>query len=60
MDMKKESTNSDKHHDGHDHGGYNVDHTTIIYLMNEKGKYIYHFSADTSNDVMVDKINKYL
>ena len=47
-------------HDGHDHGAYSVDHTTIIYLMDKKGNYITHFSPDTSNSDMVKKINKYL
>jgi len=60
MDMKKEDDNSTNHHDGHDHGGYGVDHTTIIYLMDKKGNYITHFSPDTSNLEMSKKINQYL
>ena len=58
--MKKENKKSNNHHDGHDHGGYGVDHTTIIYLMDKKGNYITHFSPDTNNSDMVKKINQYL
>ena len=60
MDMKKENKKSNNHHDGHDHGGYGVDHTTIIYLMDNKGDYITHFSPDIKNLDMVKKINLYL
>ena len=60
MDVKKENGESNNHHDSHDHGGYSVDHTTIIYLMNKKGVYITHFSPDTKNSDMIKKINQYL
>ena len=60
MDVKKENGESNNHHNGHDHGGYSVDHTTIIYLMDKKGLYITHFSPDTNNLDMVKKINQYL
>ena len=60
MDMKKENGESNNHHDSHDHGGYSVDHTTIIYLMNKKGNYLTHFSPDTTNTQLVKKINQYL
>ena len=60
MDMKKENGESNNHHDEHDHGGYSLDHTTIIYLMDKKGFYITHFSPDTNNSDMVKKINQYL
>ena len=60
MDVKKENGESNNHHDEHDHGGYSVDHTTIIYLMDKKGFYITHFSPDTKNSDMVKKINQYL
>ena len=60
MDVKKKNGESNNHHDEHDHGGYSVDHTTIIYLMNKKGFYITHFSPDTNNSDMVKKINQYL
>jgi len=60
MDVKKENGESDNHHDSHDHGGYSLDHTTIIYLMNKKGVYITHFSPDTKNSDIVKKINQYL
>ena len=48
--------------DGHNHGhgGYAVDHTTIIYLMDKKGNYISHFSPDISNSDMIKRINGYL
>ena len=59
MDIKKDE-NSSNHHDSHTHGGYSVDHTTIIYLMDKKGFYITHFSPDTNNSDMVKKINQYL
>ena len=60
MDVKKKNEESNSHHDEHDHGGYSVDHTTIIYLMDKKGFYITHFSPDTNNSDMVKKINQYL
>ena len=60
MDTKKENTKPHNHHDGHDHGGYSVDHTTIVYLMDKKGEYITHFNPDTTNSDMVKKINQYL
>ena len=53
MDMKKENKKSNNHHDRHDHGGYGVDHTTIIYLMDSNGDYITHFSPDIKNLDMV-------
>ena len=60
MDVKKKNGESNNHHDEQDHGGYSVDHTTIIYLMDKKGFYITHFSSDTNNSDMVKKINQYL
>ena len=60
MDMKKENRKSNNHHDDLNHGGYAVDHTTIIYLMDKKGIYITHFSQDTNNSSIVKKINQYL
>ena len=60
MDVKKKNGESNNHHDEHDHGGYTVDHTTIIYLMDKKGIYITHFSPDTNNSSIVKKINQYL
>ena len=32
--MEKSDKNN---HENHNHGGYGVDHTTIIYLMNKNG-----------------------
>ena len=60
MDMKKENRKSNNHHDELNHGGYAVDHTTIIYLMDKKGIYITHFSPDSNNSSIVKKINQYL
>ena len=60
MDIKKENRKSNNHKDEHNHGGYAVDHTTIIYLMDKKGIYITHFSPDTNNSSIVKKINQYL
>ena len=57
IDKGKEKKH-DKH--DHDHGGYSIDHTTIIYLMDEKGKYITHFSQDTTNQKIIEKINQYV
>ncbi|MBK47890.1 MAG: SCO family protein [Pelagibacteraceae bacterium] len=52
--------NHKDHHHKHSHGDYAVDHTTIIYLMDKKGKYLTHFSPDTNNDKIIKKINKFL
>mgnify|MGYP001159894530 CR=1 FL=1 len=52
----------DKHvdHDHGDHGEYGVDHTTIIYLMDKKGKYLTHFSGDMNKASILKKIKEYL
>ena len=60
MEIDKENKNVQDHHNDHDHGGYGVDHTTIIYLMDKKGNYLTHFSPDTTNTQLVKKINQYL
>ena len=60
MDMKKENDESNHNHNSHDHGGYSVDHTTIIYLMDKKGNYITHLNTDTTNTGAIKKINQYL
>ena len=60
MGIKKENRKSNNHNDELDHGGYAVDHTTIIYLMDKKGIYITHFSPDSNNSSIVKKINQYL
>ena len=60
MEINKENKNVQDHHNDHDHGGYGVDHTTIIYLMDKKGNYLTHFSPDTTNTQLVKKINQYL
>ena len=57
MDKEKTKHNGN-HHEDHDHGGYSVDHTTILYLMDKKGLYITHFSPETSNSEMIEKINQ--
>ena len=60
IDMKDMDEKKDDHHDSHDHGGYSVDHTTIIYLMDKKGFYITHFSPESKNSEIINKLNKYL
>ena len=55
--MKKENDESNHNHNSHDHGGYSVDHTTIIYLMDKKGNYITHLNPDTTNTGAIKKIN---
>ena len=57
MDKEKKKHNGN-HHGDNDHGGYSVNHTTIIYLMDKKGLYITHFSPETSNSEMIEKINQ--
>ena len=57
MDKEKKKHNGN-HHGDHDLGGYSVNHTTIIYLMDKKGLYITHFSPETSNSEMIEKINQ--
>jgi len=57
MDKEKKKHNGN-HHGDHDHGGYSVNHTTIIYLMDKKGLYITHFSPETSSSEMIEKINQ--
>ena len=60
MEMDEKNKTVHDHHNDHDHGGYGVDHTTIIYLMNKKGNYLTHFSPDITNRQLVKKINEYL
>ena len=57
MDKEKKKHNGN-HHGDHDNGGYSVNHTTIIYLMDKKGLYITHFSPETSSSEMIEKINQ--
>ena len=57
VDKEKKKHNGN-HHGDHDLGGYSVNHTTIIYLMDKKGLYITHFSPETSNSEMIEKINQ--
>ena len=57
VDKEKKKHNGN-HHGDHDHGDYSVNHTTIIYLMDKKGLYITHFSPETSNSEMIEKINQ--
>lgn len=39
---------------------YLMDHTLLIYLMDEDGKYITHFGPDATPDQMADEIRKHL
>ena len=57
---KKVMLNKEDKHDNHDHGAYAVDHTTIIYLMDKKGKYLTHFSGDMNKTSILKKITEYL
>ena len=57
IDMEKSDKNN---HENHNHGGYGVDHTTIIYLMNKNGNYLTHFSPDDQISKIVEKINYHL
>ena len=54
-DQEKLMKHDHDHHNDHYHGGYCVDHTTIIYLMDKKGNYLTHFSPDTTNTQLVKK-----
>ena len=41
-------------------GEYLMDHTTLVYLMDENGKYITHFGPDATPDQMAEEIRKLL
>jgi cytochrome oxidase Cu insertion factor (SCO1/SenC/PrrC family) len=41
-------------------GEYLMDHTTLVYLMDENGKYITHFGPDATPDQMAEEIRKRL
>jgi protein SCO1/2 len=41
-------------------GEYLMDHTTLVYLMDENGKYITHFGPDATPDQMAKEIRKHL
>ena len=57
---KKTIHSKKEEHKNHDHGKYGVDHTTIIYLMNKKGKYVVHFSPENTVSNIVEKIDHYM
>ena len=39
---------------------YGVDHSSYIYVMNEKGEYVSHFSHTTEPAIMAQKLNALL
>ena len=41
-------------------GGYSVDHSALVYLMDPDGKYVTHFSYGTVADELAEKLNKIL
>ena len=41
-------------------GGYSVDHSALVYLMDPEGKYATHFSYGTGADELAEKLNKIL
>jgi len=41
-------------------GGYSIDHTSLIYLMDRDGRYLTHFSPDVSPQDMAAGIANYL
>ena len=41
-------------------GGYTMDHTAIIYLMNKEGRFVAPFSLKRSTDATVADLRKYL
>jgi protein SCO1/2 len=41
-------------------GGYTMDHTAIIYLMNKEGRFVAPFSLKRSTDAAVADLRKYL
>jgi protein SCO1/2 len=45
--------------DGSSGDDYNVDHSAFIYLMDQEGNYLTHFSFNTATEVMVDVIKKH-
>ena len=55
-----DEADSTHNHDNHDHGGYGVDHTTILYLMDKNGYYLSHFSPEDSSDDIIKRINNLL
>lgn len=43
-----------------DKGDYLMDHSSIVYLMGRDGKFLTHFTPDTTPDQMADTLRKYL
>ncbi|MFQ5533824.1 MAG: SCO family protein [Sphingomonadales bacterium] len=48
------ATGETGHHDDHD--GYLMDHGSIVYLMDGKGHYLTHFSADATPEAMAEAV----
>jgi len=43
-----------------DHGGYSVDHSSIVYLMGPDGRFVAHFAHGVTVDQMVEGLRKQL
>ena len=56
MDMK----HAESEHNNHSHGGYAIDHTTIMYFMDKKGSYLKHFNPETKSEEIITIIKDYL
>lgn len=41
-------------------GAYTMDHASIIYLMDENGKFVHYFGHPTSADKLADQLRRYL
>ncbi len=41
-------------------GGYAVDHSAFLYLMDEEGRYLTHFSFNTEPKAIVEAIRKHM
>lgn len=45
---------------GSDPANYNIDHSSIIYLMDESGQYVTHYPYPVTVDELADKLDKVL
>lgn len=53
---KKEPEGEHAHHGG----GYMVDHSGYVYLMDRNGKYVKHFQYDASPEMLIEALKPYL
>lgn len=59
--VKKFKVYSNKVEEGEEamaHGGYIMDHSTYIYLVDAKGHYLTHFQYDVDPNFLLEEINK--